>query len=154
MPLKNMQQAYIYCIYTHTNIRNIYTSFDLRPPACTQLVPKAKSLMVFCTANPFSPPLQGRGWSQGESMAAASALLTCRNTLHELLPFCFAKLSRPRLFSCTFIGLFPCREAAVRGERVCFSVHGASNLLFEVVCQNHIPASASSPSRGEAEIRN
>lgn len=36
---------------------------------------------------------------------------------------------------------------------MCFSVHRASNFLFEVVCQNLVLASASSPSRGAAEIR-
>lgn len=108
--------------------------------------------MVFHAANPFSPPSRGRA---GPRLRVRLQHQPHNSQhLHKLPPFCFAKLSRPGLFSCAFIGLFPCREAVVRGERVCFSVHRASNLLFEVVCQNHIPASASKPSRGEAEIRN
>lgn len=108
--------------------------------------------MVFHAANPFSPPPRGRA----DPRLRVQLQHQPHNPQHprEPPPFCFAKLSRPGLLSCSFIVLFPCREAVVRGERVCFSVHRASNLLFEVVCQNHIPASASRPGRGKAEIRN
>lgn len=64
---------YVLCISIQAYIHNIYTSFDLQLPKCTQLVPKAKSLTMFYAAKPFSPPLPGRGWSQGGSKAAASA---------------------------------------------------------------------------------
>lgn len=145
---KDLQQAYyVIYVYAYKHTHVIYTH-NLIYGHQSALSWYLKSLIVLYAANPFLLS-RGRGWSH----TAAPALLTCRNTPLKPQPFCFAKLSRPGL-SRSFISLFPCREAAVRAERVCFLVYRASNLLFEVACQNHIPAPASSPSRGEAKIRN
>lgn len=97
----------------HTYTHDRYTSFGLWPPKCTQLVPKTKSLMVLYVLKSLfsSSPETGRAGQEHQPP-------TCRNSSHDLPPSCFVKLWRLGLSPCSFIGLFPCREQLVRGERV------------------------------------